>query len=157
MSFGYPGNWRGLSLIEDYEDDQIVIWYVWQWSAFSIQLKPWDNNLWGIMYSKWPKYSIDYIQNQSNAIQTYPFCCMCFKILEYVLLFKYQVYLSTSNLQFAFKENSSTIQCRWHLELYVVRVIEDAPITLTMCVDYFMWNISLNEDSLNYSEHDAMK
>ncbi len=30
-----------------------------------------------------------------------------------MLLFKYQVYLSTSNLKFAFKDNSSTTQCTW--------------------------------------------
>ncbi len=36
---------------------------------------------------------------------------MCFTQLEYV--FKYEVYLNTSNLQFAFKENSSTTQCTW--------------------------------------------
>ncbi len=40
-------------------------------------------------------------------------CVMCFKILEYVLLFKYQVYLSSSNLLFAFKENSSITKCTW--------------------------------------------
>ncbi len=41
-------------------------------------------------------------------------CVLCaLKKLEYVLLFKYQVYLSTSNLQFDFKEKSSTTQCTW--------------------------------------------
>ncbi len=49
-------------------------------------------------------------QNSDNY-RVIALCVMCFKILEYVLLFKYQVYLNTSNLQFSFKENSSTTQC----------------------------------------------
>ncbi len=55
-----------------------------------------------------------------RQLQRYCSCVMCFKILEYVLLFKYQVYLSTSNLQFAFKENSSTTQCSWLLKEVIV-------------------------------------
>ncbi len=58
------------------------------------------------------KHKLDNSQDSDNY-RGIALCVMCFKILEYVLLFKYEVYLSTSNLQFAYRENSSTTQCTW--------------------------------------------
>ncbi len=56
---------------------------------------------------------IPIIKNKLGNYRGIDLCVMSFKILEYVLLLKYHVYLSTANLQFAFKENLSSTQCTW--------------------------------------------